>query len=516
MLVRHRTIGLGDALSRQLPDHAHRVETNGIADVAVAALRLGDFVLVRHGEILPADGELIDDEAHIDESMLTGESVPVARRLGERVAAGTLNVGNPVQIRVLATATGTTLSHIASLLQRAQAQKPTMAGAADLAATRFLRCVLLAAGVTCAVWLMLDPARAFGATLAVLVVACPCAFAIATPAAISAATANLARHGVLVTRVDALETLARIDRVVFDKTGTLTHGEIAIRRCIPLGRLPEAECRNLAAALEVASEHPLARAFESPGDRYRAENVRSVPGAGMEGVVAERRYRIGTAPFVAELRGAADSIRDSSSSGTVVVLGDEREALARFELHDEPRATASSAIAWLLQMQVTPQIMSGDSETAVGTLAFSCGIQEYRARCTPEQKLTYVQAMQAVGHRVAMVGDGVNDAPVLGAADLAVAMGRGAALAHTSADLILVGENLDAIPQAIQLSRRMLRIARQNLGWAALYNFGSLPLAAVGLIPPWLAALGMSLSSMAVVLNAARLLPRRRQSGQPS
>lgn len=514
MLVRHSTIGLTDALSKQLPASAHRLDAHGTADVPVASLLPGDVVLVRRGEIFPADAEPIDAVAHVDEAMLTGESLPISRHPGERVAAGTLNVGNPLQMRVLAATTGTTLSHMVSLLQRAQAQKPKMAALADVAATRFLRYVLLAAGLTCAAWLIIDPTRAFGATLAVLVVACPCAFAIATPAAISAAIANLARQGVLVTRIDALQTLAGIDRVVFDKTGTLTRGNIAVRSCTPLGRLSEAQCRELAAAIEVASEHPLARAFGRPGESYRVQETRSVPGAGMEGLIAGRRYRIGTAPFVAELHDARDPARDTGCGGTVVVLGDEREILARFELHDEARATASSAIASLHEAQVTPQIMSGDSEAAVGSLAFSCGIQEYRARCTPEQKLTHVQAMQAIGHRVAMIGDGVNDAPVLGAADLAIAMGRGAALAQTSADMILVSENLDAIPRAVHLSRRMLRIARQNLGWSALYNFGSVPLAAVGLIPPWLAALGMSLSSMAVVLNAARLLPRRQPSGR--
>jgi P-type Cu2+ transporter len=510
MAVRHRTVGLSDALLRQLPDHAHRVEVDGTSDVPSASLRPGDVVLVRRGEILPADGELIASEAHIDEAMLTGESAPVRRHYGERVAAGTLNAGRPIQLRVLATAAETTLANIASLLQRAQAQKPTMAAAADIAAARFLRYVLLAAGLTCAMWLVIDPARAFEATLAVLVVACPCAFAIAMPAAISAATANLARNGVLVTRIDALATLARIDRIVFDKTGTLTRGEIGICRCIPLARLSETECLELAATLELGSEHPLARAFRVSGAGH-ADEVRSVPGAGMEGVINGRRYRIGSAPFVAELHGEADSSQDPTAGCTIVVLGDEREALARFELHDEARNTAKSAVATLVQLHVKPLIMSGDNETAVGALAFDCGIQEYRARCLPEQKLTHVQTMQMIGHRVAMVGDGVNDAPVLGAADLAIAMGRGAALAQTSADMILVGENLDAVPQAVQLSRRMLRIARQNLTWSALYNFGSVPLAAVGMIPPWLAALGMSLSSVAVVLNAARLHPRRRE-----
>lgn len=369
MIVRHRTIGLSDALSRQLPDHAHRVEPDGTADVPISALRPGDVVLVRRGEILPADGELIDAEAHIDEAMLTGESVPVSRRRDERVAAGTLNVGNPVQVRVLATTASTTLAHIASLLQRAQAQKPTMARAADVAATRFLRYVLVAAGFTCALWLILDPSRAFAATLAVLVVACPCAFAIAAPAAISAATANLARQGVLVTRIDALESLAHIDRVVFDKTGTLTRGEIVIRRCIPLGRLDETECRDLAAALEAASEHPLAHAFRRPGDRHVAEDVRSVPAAGIEGVIAGRRYRIGTAHFVAGLRGTTDSTRDSSASGTVVVLGDEHQALARFELHDEARKSAGSAVASLVQLQVVPQYRRGDVDRSCSPLA---------------------------------------------------------------------------------------------------------------------------------------------------
>jgi P-type Cu2+ transporter len=277
--------------------------------------------------------------------------------------------------------------------------------------------------------------------------------------------------------------------------------------------LAEDECRQLAAALEAASEHPLARAFRRLGGRRVAEHVRSVPAAGMEGVIDGRRYRIGTAHFVAQLWGAADSSRDPCEGGSAVVLGDEQEALAWFELQDEARASTSSAVASLVQMRIVPQIVSGDSETAVGALAFRCGVQEYRARCTPEQKLTHVQTMQSIGHRVAMVGDGVNDAPVLGAADLAIAMGRGAALAQSSADMILVGDNLDAIPEAVRLARRMLRIARQNLSWSALYNFGSLPLAATGFIPPWLAAFGMSVSSVAVMLNAARLLPRRAATG---
>lgn len=510
MTVRHRTTSVADALARQLPAYAHRLEGDKLRDVAVAALRRGDVVLVRHGEILAADAELLDAEAKIDESLLTGESIPVRKRVGSRVAAGTLNVGNPIHVRVIAVANGTTLSHIVTLLQQAQAQRPTFSRTADAAASRFLSFVLIGAALTCASWLIFDPARAFETTLSVLVVACPCAFAIAMPAAISAATAHLARIGVLVTRVDAIETLTRIDRVVFDKTGTLTQGDIALHRCVALNDIAARRCLEIAAALERASEHPLARAFADFGTPAPADQVRSVPGAGVEGIVDGRRYRVGTPEFVAGLRGQAEhSSTAAQLAGTVVMLGDEVQELASFELHDVPRRSAAPAVASLGAMGVRPQVLSGDSQSAVAAVADCCGIQDFLARRSPEQKLAHVQELQRQGDCVAMIGDGVNDAPVLAAADLSIAMGGGAALAHAGADMILVSENLRCLPEAIRIARHARRIARQNLVWSAAYNFGSLPLAACGWIPPWLAALGMSLSSIAVVLNAARLLPSR-------
>ena len=508
MTVRHRTTGVTDALARQLPACAHRVDRDGVHDVRLTALESGDVVLVRPGEVLPADGELLDSQASIDESLLTGESVAVRKRAGDRLAAGALNAGNAIRLTVTAVSGNTTLSHIVSLLQQAQTQRPRLSKAADLAAARFLQLVLVGAGLTCASWLVADPSRAFTATLAVLVVACPCAFAIAMPAAISAATAQLARSGLLLTRVDALETLARIDRVVFDKTGTLTHGDIAVGRCVALGVHNEYECLRIAAALELASEHPLARAFARFGNSLRAEHVSTVAGAGLEGTVDGKVYRIGTREFVAALRGATAPVLPTKLTGTVVSLGDALGELALFELQDVPRLSARFAVAGLHQMGIATEILSGDDRSAVAALATHCAIDEYVDRHSPAQKLAHVQRLQAAGQRVAMVGDGVNDAPVLAAADISIAMGRGAALAHASADMILIGDDLACVPAAIQLARRTLRVARQNLVWSAAYNFGSLPLAAFGLIPPWVAALGMSLSSIAVVLNAARLLPR--------
>jgi len=537
MRVRHRTTGVTDALARQLPAYAHRVNGSTVEDVPVPGLRRGDLVLVRSGEILPVDGELVEGEARIDEAMLTGESLPVRHGPGDVLAAGTLNVQDPIHIRATQVASGTLLSHVVSLLQRAQAQKPAISRAADAAAARFLRYVLLGAGLTCALWLAIDPGRAFEATLAVLVVACPCAFAIATPAAMSAATAHLASKGLLVTRPDALEALANIDTVVFDKTGTLTCANLSLVGCTAMGLLGEDACRQIAAALELASEHPFAQAFARIELRDRAESVRSVTGAGVEGVVRGHRYRIGTPAFVAGLAAAAASggahesldaiggigtpCRNDESPGTTldgaattIWLGDEQTLLARFDLQDVMRPDAAASIAALRELGIDSRILSGDSEHAVSTVAADCGISEFNARCSPAQKLAEVQAMQTRGRRVAMIGDGVNDAPVLAAADISLAMGRGAALAQASADMLLMTERLQALPQAIVVARRTLRVARQNLVWSAAYNLGSLPLAALGVIPPWLAALGMSLSSIAVVLNALRLLPSR-EKGMP-
>ncbi len=560
MSVRHRTTGVTDALARQLPAFAHKWDQGSVRDVPVSALARGDVVLVRTGEILPVDGELMDAEAHLDEAMLTGESKPVRRHAGERLSAGTLNVQDPIRLRATDIAAGTVLSHVVSLLRRAQAQKPAMSKAADAAAARFLRYVLWGAGLTCSAWLVVDPARAFEATLAVLVVACPCAFAIATPAALSAATAQLARQGLLVTRPDTLEALARIDAVVFDKTGTLTSADLRLTGCRTLADQDEHRCRQIAAALELASEHPLARAFAQAEPLEPACDVRTVAGSGVEGIVRGRRYRIGTPQFVAQLRGAASPAASGENSGTSgagnaveagqaaaasdapgdgdrcrrppaaatgpggqdrrashaedflgteVSLGDETRELAVFELRDVLRSDAAATVAMLRGMGISSRILSGDSHDAVAAIAARCGIAEFSARCSPAHKLAEVQAMQATGRRVAMIGDGVNDAPVLAAADVSIAMGRGAALAQVGADMLLMNDRIQAVPEAVALARRTLRIARQNLVWAAGYNLGSLPLAALGFIPPWLAALGMSISSVGVVLNALRLLPRR-------
>jgi Cu2+-exporting ATPase len=282
-----------------------------------------------------------------------------------------------------------------------------------------------------------------------------------------------------------------------------------VARCGPSADIDASRCLAIAAALEEASEHPLARAFGRFRGDAPAGCVSIVAGSGVEGVVSEKRYRIGSREFVAALRRQAAPLAAPSAGGTIVYLGDAEREIAWFELRDEVRESAGAAAEALRDLGVAPQILSGDDEGAVASVAAQCGVSERFSRCTPQRKLIHVQSLQRQGRRVAMIGDGVNDAPVLGVADVSIAMGRGAALAHTTADLILVREDLQALPNAVVTARRTLRIARQNLRWSAAYNLGSLPLAAFGLIPPWLAALGMSLSSIAVVVNALRLLPQR-------
>lgn len=511
MSVRHRTTSITDALARQMPAIAHRLENGSSVDVPVAALEPADVVLVRRGEVLPADATLLDASAHVDESLLTGESTPVHRSSGATLSGGSLNLGDPVRVAITSHARASTLANVVCLLERAQAQRPRMTAAADAASARFLAVVLAAATLTALIWWFVNPARAFDSTLAVLVVACPCAFAIATPAAVSAAIANLARRGVLVTNPDALERLANIDRAVFDKTGTLTRGQVRLQRYLAADGADASACLAVAATLESASEHPIARALSEATPCADVTDVRVVAGAGIEGVVAGRRHRIGSPQFVCDPFEVA-TLAPAAPDCSIVLLADSERVLMQFELCDELRDGARASIDTLRSDGIASEILSGDRIAVVNAVGEACGIEKRRAACTPEQKLAHLQSLQRQGHRVLMLGDGINDAPVLAAADVSIAMGRGTALAHASADMILTSEDLGVLPQAVALSRRMRVIARQNLWWSAAYNFGSLPLAALGVIPPWIAALGMSLSSIFVVLNATRLLPARSRA----
>jgi len=511
LTARHKAGSATDAVARLLPGTALRLGADGEERVTVDRLAVGDRLRVRPGEVVPADGRIADGDSYLDESMLTGESEPVHRSAGDRVVGGSINASAALTVAVERVGAESTVAHIRRLLERAQGERPPLARLADRVAGRFVSAVLLIAGAVGGIWLALAPERAFETTLAVLVVTCPCALSLATPAALVAATGRLARGGLVVTRARALEALARVDRVLFDKTGTLTEGRISLARSEPCGALDIGECRSVAAALERFSAHPVAVAFRGFDDGRMASDVTHLPGSGLAGRVAGRRYRLGRPVWAAALAGVeAGTGRDA---GGWLALADEAGVLAYFALNDEVRGGAAGAVETLRNLGVVPEIVSGDGERAVTAIARDLHIDEARARLTPEDKLAHLQRLQRAGHVVAVVGDGVNDAPILAAADVSIAMGSGSDLAQTTADVVLTASTLAALSDGVRAARRTVAVIRENLVWAVLYNAVAVPLAGAGLIAPWAAALGMSASSILVVLNAMRLNRRQTVTG---
>ncbi len=490
-----------DALARARPLLATRETSDadeaGREQVLVSQLHAGDIVRVAPGEPVPTDGVLLEAGA-FDEALLTGESTPVPKQAGDTVFAGSLSVDVPARLQVTRTGAQTRLSELARLVDEAQAERPRMAQVADRIAHRFVVLLLASALLVYIGWRIYDPSRAFEVTLAVLVVSCPCALSLAIPSALAAAHGALSKLGVLGVREDALERLAAADTLVFDKTGTLTDGQPRIDRIEVMKGMDEADAISIAQALERDSRHPLARAFQAlpPTRTAQAEAVRQIPGQGIEGIVDGKSWRLGHAAFA-----AADVIDE----GHALWLGDGVRAQARFTLAEQVRGDAINAVHALRKQGLSVELASGDGEVAVAAMAQALDIPRHAARQTPEDKLARVRALQAAGHRVAMVGDGINDAPVLAGADVSLAMGEGAALAQRAADFVITGPRLARIPQAIAIARRTRVVIRQNLGWATAYNLVALPLAATGHVTPWMAALGMALSSLLVTLNALRL-----------
>ncbi|OMG64737.1 copper-translocating P-type ATPase [Stutzerimonas balearica] len=501
--ARERTAAATAQLVNLLPASCLRLDAAGQSErVLLSELKLGDRVLVQPGGLIPADGCILSGQSSIDESVLTGEYLPLPRAPGDAVTAGTLNVEGPLTVAVDALGDDTRLSAIVRLLERAQSDKPKLAEIADRVSQWFLVIVLLAAAVVGLVWWYIDPQRAFWIVLALLVATCPCALSLATPTALTTATGTLHKLGLLLTRGHVLEGLNHIDTVVFDKTGTLTEGRLTLTAVHPLGSEDADRCLALAAALENRSEHPIARAFgRAP---QPADIVDSVPGLGLEGRVGGRQLRIGQASFVAALY-AGEAPPIPGDQGQWLLLADTTGPLAWFVLDDRLRDDALALLSACRKRGWKTLLLSGDSSPMVGRIAEELGIDEARGGLTPADKLVRLQAMQAAGARVLMLGDGVNDVPVLAAADISIAMGSATDLAKTSADAVLLSNRLQSLVSAFQVARRSRRIIIENLAWASLYNGLILPFAAVGWVTPLWAALGMSASSLLVVLNALRL-----------
>ena len=514
MGVRQRAGQAVEAVGRLLPEITTRLNEQGEEErVAVSELAPGDRVRVSPGETIPADCTVESGESAVDEALLTGESMPLTRSEGDTVVGGTVNVTSPLTLRVRQVGAETVVSGIQRLLDRAQSEKPRLARLAERGTGVFVLFILTVALVAGGAWgLLVSPEKGFWVAIAVMVASCPCALALATPVAITASVGAMTRDGLLSTRGHALEGLAAAREVIFDKTGTLTRGELTVVRFEPLSTsMAEGELRGVAAALEVGSEHPVARAIRRYGrDEREAEAIRAQTSRGVTGRVNGQDWWLGSPAWVEaehpDLHGW-DEARAAieSGSGTPVVLATATEVVAFLELADTVRPDAVEAVQALQARGLRVGMLSGDTPKSCARVAETLGLDFHMAGLDAESKLAEVSTRQATGMGVIMVGDGVNDAPVLAGAQVSIAMARGTDLAHASADMILHSEQLNAIPRAIDKARTTRRVVRQNIGWALGYNGIALPVAAAGILTPWLAALGMSLSSLLVVLNALRL-----------
>lgn len=513
-LARAKAASAIERVARDLPPTALRLprypESAGAETVAAHVLAVGDVIRVDSGAAVAADGVVVAGESTVEEALLTGEARPLAKTPGTRVLAGSVNRGSPLFVRASATGQATALASLTRLVERATESRPHAVTLAEAVAAWFVTGLLVVAAAAGAFWWHHDASRALEIVFAVLVVSCPCALSLATPAAMAFATGTLGRHGVVAARGDALETLARVTDVVIDKTGTLTAGRPRLvettHEGVLEGELDRAACLRIAAALEDGMTHPVAAALRAAAQGHAGASASDVivsHGNGVSGCVDGVRYRLGRPEWALGASAARDGEHDDR---TLVALADDRGPLALFVLDDALRATAAGLVARLQARGLRVALVSGDRAPAVVRIAHATRIDDVHADVRPEAKRAFIRERQARGAVVAMIGDGINDAPALAQADVSIAFGDASALTRWTADLVVVGDDdLLRIDRAFGLARRTLRVVRQNLAWALGYNAIAVPLAVTGLVSPLVAAAGMSISSLLVVANALRL-----------
>jgi Cu2+-exporting ATPase len=515
---RARTAGALDDLMNRLPEVCDRRKPDGTFEpVSVRRLTVGDVVRVQAGQAFPGDGELLSERVTVDEALLTGESHPVTRIAGEALIAGSFNLASPVEMRVDKLGRDTRFAQIVALMEKASTEKPRLAILADRIAAPFLVLVLLAAVVAFAYWWQIDHSRAFAVAVSVLIVTCPCALSLATPAAMLASAGSLAKRGVLVRRLQAFEALANVNTVIFDKTGTLTLDKVVLSGMQVRAGVNASSALALGGALASASLHPASRAIAKAANEGwgRAGDTTAVPADSLLvlGDVAEHAGRgmSGNHPELGVVRLGSAAFCDVSPADMTAVtsprvyLSDTQGWLATFELDEGLRPDAREAVAALQAMGIQTCLLSGDRPGAAQRIASLVGIGNVVAEAGPEQKLQEVIRLQAAGNTVAMVGDGLNDGPVLARANTSFALGTAAPLAQAQSDFVIQGGNVLDVVKSLTQARKTLIIVKQNLIWAAVYNAVSVPLALAGFMPPWLAGLGMATSSFWVIGNALRL-----------
>ncbi len=502
LVLRQRNVQAGSALARLLPEWANRLDDQDRVEVVPATdLRRGDRVRVMRAAAFPTDGVLQRGQTEVDESLLTGESLAIGKSMGDSVIAGSINLQQSVDFRVDCNPEDSTVSGLGRLLLSAQARRSDDAGLPGWLVPGFIFVVLCIALSAWWYWQGHDASRAFSVALAVLVASCPCALSLALPVVRSSASLSLLQQGILLTRPSALFDLLKINAVVFDKTGTLTLGQpviVATEINAERHEYDRDKVLGLAAAMESHSHHAVAQAFREFIPTAGLVDVTQHDGAGLSGTYDHRSLRLGKKEF------AWNTIGHSAAEDHALWLADEKSWIARFELSDALRPSAEDVVTQLKLAHLQVSICSGDSELAVSQCARKLAIDRFRSRQAPEDKIACIKEMQGNGP-VLMVGDGINDAPVLAAANVSMAVHGASELANSAADIILTGSSLAGLTRSIAAARKARKLVNQNLSWALVYNISILPLAVSGLLQPWMAALGMSASSLLVVLNATRM-----------
>jgi P-type Cu2+ transporter len=504
--MRDKTAGALDVLMRRLPSTIERLNAKGQFErVAVRRLAVGDIVRVMPGEAFPADGQIFLGRTDADESLLTGESRPVSKSMGEQVIAGSHNLRSAVQVTVEKVGQSTRYAQIVALMERAAVDKPRLAILADRIARPFLITVLLAAAGSAAYLWQVDHGRALMTAVAVLIVTCPCALSLATPAAMLTTSGALARAGVLVRRMQALEALTNIDTIVFDKTGTLTFDRMTVGKITTNRSLTEAQALQYAGAMAQHSLHPVSRALTEAAKTESKHsvlvwNVQEVSGSGLTAESSLGRLKLGNAQYC-QLQ--EQGLEKNSISN--VHLVSDAGWLASVEIVESIKPDAATSVRKVIQNGIRVEVLSGDRLVAVQRVAETVGIPHVYGDCSPQDKLTHIQTLQKQGRKVLMVGDGLNDGPVLASAHASIAMGQAVPLAQSQSDFVVMSGELNMVNHLIEQAKRTMDIVKQNLIWAATYNAICVPLAVAGMLPAWLAGLGMALSSLLVILNAARL-----------
>lgn len=519
--ARHKSLLISDDILKLKPHFAERLNEDGTTElVSTNRLNVGDILLIKPGDSIPIDGELLDEIAMVDESLLSGESMPLEKRRGDKLIGGAVNYEQPLRMKVTQVGAETVLSQMSRLIDRSMSEKPRIAKLADIISTYFVLGLILACIGTFIVWYnWIDPSRAFAVTLTVLVVSCPCALALATPSALSAGNQAIIEKGLIATRAGALETLGKITDVVFDKTGTLTEGKLTIEEIVLFtDQYSKEELLTIAATLESTSNHPIAYGFHQWVLTHEItlpplESTENSVGKGITGVIDGKSYKIGRLDWFADYQQYQQQVSEKLGDGLWIGLGSDQHLYAAFSLHDTLKGDTEKVIADLKSAGYGLHILSGDRQATVDLFNEHLGIEDAQGDLLPEDKLSYVEQLQSEGKIVAMLGDGINDGPVLAKADVSIAIGQGALLAQSTADMILMTDNrLEPLTEGVKLAKRTDKIITQNLIWALSYNLIAIPVAMFGVILPWMAALGMSMSSLLVVGNTLRIRDNREEA----